>query len=58
MRDYYLIYNNQGKSKGQAVVYFARGKDASLARQKYNGKVIDGRAYVADIMCCVKLTLV
>ncbi|KZV76532.1 hypothetical protein PENSPDRAFT_598488 [Peniophora sp. CONT] len=42
-REHYLIHNNQGRSKGQAVVYFSRGTDASLARQKYNGKLIDGR---------------
>ncbi|VDC05720.1 unnamed protein product [Peniophora sp. CBMAI 1063] len=43
LRDLYVIYNSQGRSKGHAVVYFARGGDASLARQKYNGKMIDGR---------------
>ncbi|KAI0261664.1 hypothetical protein BC834DRAFT_895358 [Gloeopeniophorella convolvens] len=43
MKDVFLIYNNQGRSKGMAVVTFQRPTDAGLARTKYNGKVIDGR---------------
>lgn len=39
----FLVYNNQGKSKGMAVVTFARPGDAAVARQKYDGKIVDGR---------------
>ncbi|KAH9973892.1 hypothetical protein BGW80DRAFT_1307018 [Lactifluus volemus] len=43
MKDMFIIYNSQGRSKGMAVVTFQRLTDASLARSKYNGKVIDGK---------------
>jgi len=39
----FIIYNNQGRSKGMAVVTFHRLTDAGVARSKYNGKVIDGK---------------
>ncbi|KAF8648237.1 hypothetical protein AX16_006319 [Volvariella volvacea WC 439] len=39
----FLVYNNQGHSKGMAVVHFTRPGDALLARQKYDGKIVDGR---------------
>ncbi|KAJ3564148.1 hypothetical protein NP233_g8480 [Leucocoprinus birnbaumii] len=39
LKDMFLVYNNQGKSKGMAVVTFARSEDAALARQKYDGKI-------------------
>lgn len=41
----FVIYNSQGLSKGMAVVSFHRPGDAAIARQKYNGKIIDGSEY-------------
>jgi THO complex subunit 4 len=38
----FIIYNNQARSKGMALVTFHRPADAGVARAKYNGKVIDG----------------
>ncbi|KAF8330105.1 hypothetical protein F5887DRAFT_1002106 [Amanita rubescens] len=43
LRDAFLIYNSQGKSKGMAVVTFQRSGDAAVARAKYDGKIVDGR---------------
>ncbi|KAG6845107.1 hypothetical protein H0H87_000806 [Tephrocybe sp. NHM501043] len=43
LRESFLVYNSQGYSKGMAVVSFARPGDAAIAKQKYNGKVVDGR---------------
>ncbi|KAI0252506.1 hypothetical protein BJV78DRAFT_1201136 [Lactifluus subvellereus] len=43
MKEMFIIYNNQGRSKGMAVVTFQRPTDAGLARSKYDGKVIDGK---------------
>lgn len=37
-----MVYNSQGKSRGMAVVTFARPGDAAVARAKYNGKIVDG----------------
>lgn len=42
MKDLFIIYNNQARSKGMAVVTFHRPVDAGVAQSKYNGKVIDG----------------
>ncbi|KAK7044684.1 Rna annealing protein [Favolaschia claudopus] len=43
LRESFLIYNSQGKSKGMAVVVFQRPGDAAIARQKFDGKIVDGR---------------
>ncbi|KAG6902167.1 hypothetical protein C0995_003641 [Termitomyces sp. Mi166 len=43
LRESFLVYNSQGHSKGMAIVSFARPGDAMLAKQKYDGKVVDGR---------------
>jgi len=43
VKDTFLVYNSQGKSKGMAVVAFAKPESAALAREKYNGKIVDGR---------------
>ncbi|KAF8843931.1 hypothetical protein BDN67DRAFT_923363 [Paxillus ammoniavirescens] len=43
LREAFLIYNSQGRSKGMAVVSFQRPGDAGVAREKYDGKFIDGR---------------
>ncbi|KAJ7666180.1 hypothetical protein DFH06DRAFT_984817 [Mycena polygramma] len=43
LRESFLIYNSQGKSKGMAVVAFQRPGDAVIAREKYDGKIVDGR---------------
>ncbi|KAJ6588906.1 hypothetical protein B0H19DRAFT_1101902 [Mycena capillaripes] len=43
LRESFLIYNSQGKSKGMAVVAFQRPGDAVVARAKYDGKIVDGR---------------
>lgn len=36
-----MVYNDNGRSKGIAVVTFARTEHAAVARQKYNHKIID-----------------
>jgi len=43
VKDLFIIYNNQARSKGMAIVSFHRPVDAEVARSKYNGKVIDGK---------------
>ncbi|KAJ7634845.1 hypothetical protein FB45DRAFT_743001 [Roridomyces roridus] len=43
LKESFLIYNSQGKSKGMAVVAFQRPGDAVVARTKYDGKIVDGR---------------
>ncbi|EDR08263.1 uncharacterized protein LACBIDRAFT_297749 [Laccaria bicolor S238N-H82] len=43
LKESFLIYNSQGRSKGMAVVTFQRPGDAALAREKYDGKIVDGR---------------
>ncbi|KAH7886848.1 hypothetical protein F5I97DRAFT_1870706 [Phlebopus sp. FC_14] len=43
LKEAFLIYNSQGRSKGMAVVSFQRVGDATIARAKYDGKFIDGR---------------
>lgn len=43
LKDVFLIYNSQGKSKGMAVVTFQRPGDAAVACTKYDGKIVDGR---------------
>ncbi|OBZ65642.1 mRNA export protein mlo3 [Grifola frondosa] len=43
VKDVFMVYNSQGKSKGMAVVSFQRPGDAVIARGKYNGKIVDGR---------------
>nr|GAT51268.1 RNA annealing protein [Mycena chlorophos] len=43
VRDLFLIYNSQANSKGMAVVTFQRLGDAVAARERFNGRVVDGR---------------
>ncbi|KAI0350867.1 hypothetical protein OH77DRAFT_1524555 [Trametes cingulata] len=43
VKDVFMVYNSQGRSRGMAVVTFARPGDAAVARAKYNGKIVDGR---------------
>ncbi|KAI0000182.1 hypothetical protein BJV74DRAFT_766950 [Russula compacta] len=43
VKDMFMIHNNQGRSKGMAIVTFHRPTDAGVARSKYDGKVIDGK---------------
>ncbi|KII87589.1 hypothetical protein PLICRDRAFT_42096 [Plicaturopsis crispa FD-325 SS-3] len=43
LKEVFIIYNSQGHSKGMAVVTFQRPTDAAVARQKYDGKIVDGR---------------
>ncbi|GJE85218.1 RNA recognition motif (RRM) domain-containing protein [Phanerochaete sordida] len=43
VQEAFIVYNSQGKSKGMAVVAFHNAESALVARQKYNGKIIDGR---------------
>lgn len=45
VKDAFIVYNSQARSKGMAVVSFQRSADAALARAKYNGKIVDGREY-------------
>lgn len=51
LRESFLVYNSQGKSKGMAVVSFARPGDAMLAKQKYDGKVVDGSKLFMSMLC-------
>jgi len=39
----FIVYNNQGGSRGMAIVTFQKPGDAYVARSKYNGKLIDAR---------------
>ena len=55
LKDAFLIYNSQGKSKGMAVVTFQRPGDADIARAKYDGKIVDGREFVSDIVTSFSL---
>ncbi|KAL0960033.1 hypothetical protein HGRIS_011681 [Hohenbuehelia grisea] len=43
IRDAFVIYNSQARSKGMAVVTFQRSGDAAAARAKFHGKIVDGR---------------
>ncbi|KAG2128720.1 hypothetical protein DEU56DRAFT_818758 [Suillus clintonianus] len=43
LKECFVIYNTQGRSKGMAVITFQRPGDAVAARAKYDGKLIDGR---------------
>ncbi|KIM60645.1 hypothetical protein SCLCIDRAFT_1216708 [Scleroderma citrinum Foug A] len=43
LKEVFLIYNSQGRSKGMAIVAFQRPGDAEVARAKYDGKFVDGR---------------
>jgi THO complex subunit 4 len=43
LKESFLVYNSQGRSKGMAVVWFQRPGDALVARAKYHGKIVDGR---------------
>ena len=45
LKEAFMVYNSQGKSKGMAIVTFARPGDAALARSKYHGKIVDGSEY-------------
>lgn len=45
VKEVLMVYNSQGKSRGMAVVAFARPGDAAVARAKYNGKIVDGSEY-------------
>jgi len=44
LKESFLIYNSQGRSKGMAIVTFQRFGDAAVARAKYDGKIVDGSA--------------
>ncbi|KAH8113872.1 hypothetical protein DFH11DRAFT_1544617 [Phellopilus nigrolimitatus] len=43
LRDSFMIYNAKGFPRGMAIVAFVRSADAPRARERYNGKVIDGK---------------
>jgi THO complex subunit 4 len=43
VKDCFMIYNSQSKSKGMAIVTFAKASDATSAKVKYHGKIVDGR---------------
>lgn len=49
VQDSFIVYNSQGNSKGMAVVAFHKPESAALARQKYNGKIIDGSKYALHV---------
>lgn len=39
----FLIHNSAGQSKGMAVITFQKSTDAKVAKQKYDGKIVDRR---------------
>jgi len=41
VKEAFIIYNSQGRSKGMAIVTFQRLGDAAVAKAKYDGKYID-----------------
>ncbi|KZP27037.1 hypothetical protein FIBSPDRAFT_918035 [Athelia psychrophila] len=41
VKEAFIIYNSQGRSKGMAVITFVRPGDAAVAREKYDGKYVD-----------------
>lgn len=41
----YMFHNVKGYPLGMALVAFKRNGDAALAREKFNGKVIDGSKF-------------
>ncbi|THV00461.1 hypothetical protein K435DRAFT_854690 [Dendrothele bispora CBS 962.96] len=43
LKESFLVYNSAGRSKGMAIVWFQRPEDAALAKNKYDGKFVDGR---------------
>ncbi|KAG7448646.1 uncharacterized protein BT62DRAFT_929734 [Guyanagaster necrorhizus] len=43
LKDSFVVYNSQGKSKGMAIISFQKLGDAAIARSKYDGKFVDGR---------------
>ena len=43
VKEVFIVFNSQARSKGMAVVTFQRAGDAAVARTKYNGKIVDGR---------------
>ncbi|KAF9363353.1 hypothetical protein BGX34_004337 [Mortierella sp. NVP85] len=45
-----LMYDQNGKSNGTAVVHFNRVGDAALAQQKFNGVPLDGRAMKIELV--------
>ena len=50
VREAFVVFNNQGHSKGMAVVSFYRHSDAVLAKNKYDQKVVDNRKSSCDIL--------
>lgn len=60
LKESFLIYNSQGKSKGMAVVTFQQPGDAAVARTKYDGKIVDGRESLGPVFvlrCCSRARL-
>jgi hypothetical protein len=45
LREVFMVYNSQGKSKGMAIVMFQRPADAAVAQKKYHGKIVDARMW-------------
>jgi len=45
LKEVFIVYNSQGRSKGMAVVVFQRPGDAEVARTKYHGKIVDARGF-------------
>ncbi len=47
----FMVYNAKGFPRGVTVVTFMRPGDAAKARERYDGKVIDGSAYTLFLEC-------
>ena len=41
----FMAYTNKGFPRGVTIITFMRAGDAMKARERYDGKVIDGSAY-------------
>lgn len=54
LHDVFVIYNKLQQSRGMAIIHFKNSLDAKRARDRYHGKVIDGRVpmridYITEI---------
>jgi hypothetical protein len=52
LREAFMVYNSQGRSKGMAIVMFQRAEDAAVAQKKYHGKIVDARTSHLDQCLC------
>ena len=58
LKEVFIVYNSHSSSKGMAVVTFQRPGDAVLARNKYHGKIVDGRTFYLTSISAVIHTFI